>query len=262
MKLGGVLTTVAFGILTFGGFMSALFVSNSEAVTWFRFATELGSVEGTVLSSDRTNMRHNSSTIDAVHYEYRVDGTDFRGTSYCQGVGPSEGERVFVHYAVDDPSTSYVQGMRSAPFPLVTGVILLFPLAAVGLLMYGMHRGKKRLALMERGTSAWGLLVDHQPTNTRINNQQVHKLTFAFVDADGEKRTATDRSHRREFFDDQVARHVLVAGDDSCIVELLPGKPQIANEQWAPVSGFELWRVFILPIVAVVVILAASQITI
>jgi hypothetical protein len=44
-------------------------------------------------------------------------------------------------------------------------------------------------------------------------------------------------------------------------VQLLPGSPKIVDEQWAPVRGISLARVFILPIVAIVVIALASQVT-
>lgn len=261
VQLGGLLPTIAFALLAFGGFMATVFVSNSELATWYRFATELGTTEGTALHSENTNMQLNSSTVVLVEFGYRVNGDDFVGQSFCQGRIPEDDETVLVEYALNNPETSRIEGMRSAPFPATTAFILIVPFAAIVLLAVGYIRGRRRVELMQNGTSAWGLLTNREPTNTRINNQRVHKLTFTFLDEAGREQTATDRSHKSEFFDDQIARHVLKGPGRCCIVELLPGSPKIVDEQWAPVRGISRARVFILPIVAIVVIALASQVT-
>ena len=261
VQLGGLLPTIAFGILTIAGSLATVFVSNSEATTWYRFATELGTTEGTVFRSERTNMRHNSATVVLVEFGYRVNAQDFVGRSFCRGRVPADDETVVVEYAINDPETSRIQGMRSAPFPAETALILLFPFVAIVLLAVGFTRGRKRVALMENGTSAWALLTNREATNTRVNNQRVYKLTFTFVDDSGRKRTVTERSHKTQFQDDQVARHALISSAGGCIVELLPGRPKIVDEQWAPVTGMALAQVFILPVVAILAIAVASQVT-
>ena len=84
-----------------------------------------------------------------------------------------------------------------------------------------------------------------------------------FVDNTGEQRSATDRSHHCEFFNDQVTRHVLwdPHSHESCIAELITGKPEIANGAWQPVSHARVVICFALPVITVAMIYAANHIT-
>lgn len=258
--LGGFLPIIAWPMLAIGGFLSTVFTSNSELATGYHFAGELAEVEGFVTATEETNMRHNNRTVVAVTFDYRAQGQDLVCRSFTRERVPKVDSRVAVEYRLDKPEIARIKGMGSAPFPALSGITMLFPTVAIVLLMIGYFRGKKRVQLMRDGISAWGLLTAKEPTNTRINNQRVHKLTFAFVDDDGEQHTATDRTHKNEFYSDQIARHVLwdPHSDDSCIVELIPGKPKIHDGCWLPISTARLCLVFLPAVIAASMIYMAS----
>lgn len=252
VKLGGLLPLIGWGILAIGGFMATIFVSHSELATWFRFATELAVTQGEVVSVGGTNMRTNGQEALRVTFAYEVQGQSYQNASYSYGRHPVEGDPVGVEYAIGDPATARIPGMSTAAFPALVGLVLIFPGIGLLLVIFGMVRGRGRVKLMREGTSAWGLLTDRTPTNTRINNATVFELEFSYVDEQGQKGFATDRSHRGEFFDEDTPRHVLhhASTDKSCIVELLPGKPQIRDRQWQPASVGQLARVLVMPAIA------------
>jgi len=260
--LGGFLPIIAWPMLAIGGFLSTVFTGNSEFATGYRFAGELAEVEGHVTATDETNMRHNNRTVMEVRFDYRVQGKDLASRSFTRERVPEVDSSVVVEYRIDEPQIARIKGMGSAPFPALSSITMLFPTVAIVFLMIAYFRGKKRVQLMREGMSAWGLLTDKEPTNTRINNQRVHKLTFAFVDDNGEQRTATDRTHKSEFYSDQIARHVLwdPHSQESCIVELIPGKPKIHDGLWLPIANVRLLLVFLPAIIAFGMIYAATYI--
>lgn len=262
--LGGIWMMIGWPMLAFGGLLSTVFVGNSEIATWYRFATELATTQGIVVGSEATNMRNNRDEVLLVEFTYSVNAQDYRARSFTQQQPPEDDAVVTIEYAVNKPENARIGGMRSAPFPAVAGLTLIAPSVAIVLLLIGYLRGRKKLRLMRDGTSVWGLLTDRQPTNTRINNQRVYRLTFSFVDDSGKQRTATDRSHRSEFFNDQVARHVLWDrhSRDSCIAELITGKPKIGDGAWQPISNARIALLFVLPAIAFTAIYAASHITV
>jgi hypothetical protein len=258
--LGGVLPTIAFAVLTFGGFMAMIFITNSELATSLAFAPELATTDGIVLQSEATNSRINSERVVRVTYRYSVNAQEHVGKSFCQGKPPATDSQVLIEYDANDPAISRIAGMRTRPFPKEIGLLLILPFAAILLLGFAYLRGKRRVRLMQYGKSAWGLLTNKRPTSTRINSQRVYELEFTFLDDDGQKRQATGRSHKSTFFDDEVARHVLWDPEtrQNCIVELLPGRPQIADQQWQPASTLRVLVALILPAAAGIATYAAT----
>lgn len=262
--LGGVLPIIAWPMLAIGGFLATVFTGNSELATGWRFAGELAEVDGAVLTSEETNMRSNNQDVLSVKFVYTVNGEEFEGRSFTKQQPPAKDAAVTVEHRVDKPEVARIKGMGSAPFGAIAGITMLFPTLGFIMLMIGYFSGKRRIQLMRDGTSAWGLLTDKQSTNTRINNQRVYKLTFAFVDDGGNQRKASDRTHKSQFFSDETARHVLWDGEsgDSCIVELIPGKPKIRDGCWEPISTVRLILLFVPAVIVLGLVYAASFITV
>ncbi|MFK7738753.1 MAG: hypothetical protein AB8H80_00415 [Planctomycetota bacterium] len=264
--LGGALPTIGFATLAVGGFLGVVFAANSELSSWWRFRGELALTEGRVVAVDNANVRVNEEYVQAITFSYRALGRDRLATSYGRGAMPAKDEAIQIEYAVRNPDAARIPGFNSAPLPVWAAFPLLFTLISIGLIWFGWRKGRRRVWLMEHGHSAWGLLTSTSPTNTRINNQVVQRLTFAFVDANGDRATATDRSHHEEYGREDIARHVLY-GDSvgrregiSCIVELLPSKPEVHNGAWQPVSLGGLLRVLIVPAIALAMIALATQV--
>ena len=263
VRLGGVLPTIAWFMLTIGGVLATVFVGNSEWATMWRFRGGCARTTGTVAHIIKTDKSINNSQVMRVDFDFRALGQEHRARSYTHADVPAAGSTVEVEYVVDDPGAARIIGMRTAPFGKVVALILLFPLGATIAIAVALARSRRRLRLMQHGRSTWGILTDKSETSGRVNGRRVYSLTFAFVDEAGDKRLATDLSHRSEFFGDDVARHVLYAPDSeqACVADLIPGRPRTANGEWLPAGATELLRVLIPPAIAITAIALASYVS-
>lgn len=264
VRLGGMLAMIAWIVLTIGGSMATLFVNKSTLFTAGRYQGELAVGLGTVVDSGETSSRSNGNTVVSATFVHEVDGVEYECVSYHMGGELQVDTQYDIEWPVGAPEHARIVGMQERPFDGLVGLILLFPGMALVLLTVAMVVNSRRLRLMRRGLSAWGVLTAKEPTRSQVNGQQVHELQFQFVDDGGTQRTATERTHDREFFDEDVARHVLFdAGSGrSCLVDLIPGQPQIIDGCWlAPAFG-DVLRVLLLPAVAITAIAIASASTI
>lgn len=261
VRLGGIVMMIGWLVFAFGGAMATMFVGNSTLLTSSRYTGELATGLGTVVASGETSSRSNGNTIVSATFVHEVDGVEHECVSFHDG-GPLQVDaRYEIEWPVGMPQHARIVGMMERRFEGWVGLVLLFPFAAVVLLTVALFRNGRRVRLMRRGNSAWGVLTAKEPTRTQVNGRYVHRLSFEFVDERGARRTATDRTHDLEFFDEQVARHVLFdeASGRSCLVELIPGRPQALDGAWRPPALGDLLRVLILPVVAIAAITLAQQ---
>jgi len=260
--LGGYLVMTAWLVITISGSTAAIFVGNSTLLTSWRFAGDLIGGSAEVLANEPTSSRSNGRQIHRITFGYEAEGRAFEAASYCDAPGPAVGAEVAFEAPADSPALARISGMRERPFPAWAAFPALFPLVGFGLLAFGVAANARRLALLRRGHSAWGLLTEKRPTRTQVNGRPVYRLTFRFLDRHGSERTAEARSHDAEHFDEQVARHVLY--DDagrSCVAEVLPGAPEVEDGRWRPAPPGAVARVLALPALAAAGFAALSAVT-
>jgi len=263
VRLGGVGAGISWLVLAFGGVLATVFIGNSSLLTSWRFAGTRVVAQGEVLAVERTSSRINDVFVQRVSFEFEApDGRFAEASSYGTAPVPQVAATVEVEWPEGSPELARIVGMRAQAFSEWVGLTLIAPLAGLVGLALSLRANSRRLRLMREGESAWGVLTKTERTNTQINNQYVHRLYFEFVDVAGERRTATDRTHRAEFFDRDVARRVLYdpRTDDTCILELTPGSPAIDNGAWLPVGAGALAKVLLLPCVAAAVIAIAASV--
>ncbi|MGB3967303.1 MAG: hypothetical protein WBO45_11290 [Planctomycetota bacterium] len=156
-----------------------------------------------------------------------------------------------------DPTTARIQGMSSAPLPAIVGLTLLFPLVGVVLIVVGAWRGGTRVRLLRDGGLVMGRLIHRQATGTKINNQTVHRLTFAFTDAANQHRKVVIRSHRLDLLDTGATQPLLhEPGTDHAIAwHALPGRPTTDRDGLLqPVGMVGLLPVLLPPTVIAIVL--------
>ena len=261
VRLGGVLPIVGWLMLGVGGFLSTVFVGNSEFATWIRFATELATTTGEVVDVEQANAKINDRQVMLVAVAFEVDGHDYRARSFADEIVPAVGDEVVVEYAVADPTVARIPGLRSAPFPALVALTLLFPLVAIVLLAVAWRQADRRLWLMRNGAAHVAELIDKKSTRTRVNHRMVYELTFSFVDDAGARRSVRDRSHRPEFQDAGVPRLVLSAPEDGgCVAELIPGRPAVVDGEWRPAPLRSALARMLLPAFAVAMLYLASYV--
>jgi hypothetical protein len=260
VRLGGVLPTIGWALLAFGLIFSWAFVANSELMTAGAFDAPLNKTEGRVLAAEATSIEVNGSRVVAVDFEFSVGDTPYRGTSWTRGRHPSEGDTVQVEYVRGKPALSRIPGMSTAPMPAAVGFVLILPLVGLVLVGLGAFSAGKRVHLLRHGKLATGRLVDSQPTNTKINNRRVMRMTFEFVDDQKQVRQAVARSHRTELFQDATLLLYEAGSDKAVPWQTLPGKPTTdANGELQSIGLGGLLPVLILPTIIAVVVSLVSQ---
>lgn len=260
--LSGVVPLLGWIILGVGVVLSSLFLRISEPIFNDPFAGRTHTLEGRLVKVEATAAKINDDTVQAVHFEYAIGDRSRLGVSYTTGAVPDVGATVTVEYVRGQPTTARIRGMRTAMFPAVTGFVLVFPAIGVLLLLLGVRQGWRRVGLLQNGVLARGRLVGSRPTNTKINNQRVHELTFEFVDAANRARRGVVRTHRLHAVTDEPEEVLLYEPDGPRIVlwDMLPSHPELDRDgNFLPAGLGRLVPVLLPPtIVAVVLSLSGS----
>ncbi|MBL9077589.1 MAG: DUF3592 domain-containing protein [Planctomycetes bacterium] len=248
----GALALVGWLVTGFGLVFAMLFLRHAEPLSGDPFDGPLASVSGRVLAVESTGASVNSRHVWRVRFAYEVAGRSLQGTSYGSGEVPAVDADVPVDYVAGDPVTARVRGMRTAMFPAVVWFVLILPGAGLVLLCLAVWTGWRRVGLLQHGVLTTGRLVASRPTNTRINQQRVHELTFRYRGADGQERDGTVRTHRLQSVSDEAEETLFCdpAGDRIVLWDLLPRRPEIDRDgHFLPVGLGGLWFVLLPPTV-------------
>lgn len=224
-----------FGWLFFGfgmifvwpfGFFSAL----NAAYFW---VGTLETTAGTVAAVTATNASEGDVPVYANQYLFRVEQleAEYRGESYTTGAQFAVGDSVTVEYLRNRPEISRIQGARAGTFsPWVFCFVGIFPAVGLAFIIFSLKNGLKGSRLLKHGQLTRGKLIDKQPTNTRINNQTVYKLTFEFTAANGQRYQASANSHQPANLEDEAREQILydpANPQHAVLVDNLPGSPEI-----------------------------------
>ena len=231
LMFGGTMNQVAWLGLAGTMFLFWLVVMNCEAITWLTFPADLKTATGAVTSSFKTNVseggsKHSKGTpIYSTSYSYSINGKPFTGVSYALGQQLMPGQMVTVEYSGANPQLSRIQGFRVRMLGWAAVFVLLAPLVCMCLMLPGYFLGRKTRRLLECGQLAEGSLKSKEPTNTRINNKRVFKLTFDFTASDGRTHQAKSRTHHPEKLEDEASEQIIYDPADptqSLLVDAMP----------------------------------------
>jgi hypothetical protein len=177
-----------------------------------------------------TSASENRTRVYSYKYSFRAEGADYEGVSYATGRRHEPGEPVVVDYVEGNPALSRIRGMRRAEFGPWVLFVLIFPLVGFVFIVVSLRGGLKANRLLRHGKLAWGELVSKEPTNTRINNRTVYKLTFEFQPEEGGHAQAVARSHMPEKLQDEQRERLLYdpfRPDYAILLDSLPAAPAI-----------------------------------
>jgi hypothetical protein len=251
---GGVMVLIGWIVLGIGGVFAAVFLRMAEPL-FDPLDTARRVIEGRVTAVEQTSVQVNKVDVQAVRFEFPVGERQVQGISYTTGGAPAVGSSVPVEYAPGHPGSARVRGMRSAPFPSAVRTVLVMPAAGAVVLLLGMMLGLRTLRLLRHGVLARAQLVASEPTNTKINNQRVHRLTFRWRDAAGRDREGTYRTHRLAPVTDEREELLLHEPDGPRVMpwDALPfTPPRDAEGHFLPLGFGQLARVLIAPSALVV----------
>lgn len=218
---------------------------------------KIKTVDGRVIAVEDTNASENDTPIYANHYAYRIERweREYQGVSYSLGRRFEPGQTVTVEYLRSDPTNSRIAGTRQGWFsPWVLLIVLPFPLIGLGFIVFGLRNGLKANRLLANGKVGLGTLKSMVPTNTRVNNQTVYKLTFEFTADDGRYCEVVAKTHLTSRLRDDDQERLLYDPDNpsyAVMLDNLPGKPDIDElGQIRPASPGSGWLVLVLPLLA------------
>lgn len=261
MAFGGALNQMGWALFAFGMCFFWGFFVNCEAISWLSFRGPLNTTAATITRSEKTNASEGGSKsrpgtpIYANHYSFVQDRKEYTGCSYATGRALSSGQSVNIEYSPGNPEISRIQGMRSRMFGAGASMVVIFPIAGLGLMLPGYFLGKKAKRLLECGQLAEAALQDKQPTNTSINKQRVYKLRFEFTASDGRKYPATTRTHQPAKLEDEATEQVIYDPNDpqrALLVDAMPGAFRVdENGNIQPESSRRALLVTILPVLTV-----------
>ena len=221
---------------------------------------DVDTAQGVVSTIGTTSASENETPVYANHYAFRVERLeeDFNGISYTTGRPFSEGESVTIEYLGAYPDISRIQGARSGTFSWwVLCIVGIFPLVGIVFVALSLVSGFKSNRLLSHGNVALGTLISKEPTNTRINNQTVYKLTFEFTTDTGQRCEATARSHQPYALEDEPQEQLLYDPqnpENAVLLDNLPGEPDIdefGNIQVANMG--RSMRALVLPVAVVTI---------
>ncbi len=257
LLFGGFLNQFGWIFFGFGMIFVWVFGSSTDPKVWLDFRGDLRESQGVIIRCEETNASENDSPIFAYYYEFETDGQKHEGMSYSVGGQRALGEKVTVQFPRGRPARSRVKGMRTAMFPaFVLPLVVLFPFIGLCFMLAGFCKGRKAVRLLANGEQAFGVLKSREPTNTRINNRRVYKLTFEFKDQTGQAREATAKTHEPESLQDDAEEPLLydpIRPSYSTMLDHLPGAPRLDEMgQIQTKSAIGSLLVLIIPAVSIV----------
>ena len=255
--LGGIGAILGWILLGMGAVFVLVFAGNAEPLFGDPFGGPVSSLRGTVTEVRATAVKVNRRRVLAVQFEYGSGEPRQQGVSYTLETPPSPGSEVELEVARTQPVAARIRGMRTHPLPAWLNVVLLLPIVGGVVLLLSVRKGFARVRLLQYGEVAQATLVEREATNTSINNQRVHKLTFRFVDRNKRERLAIARTHRVAALTDEPSETVLhdPDGDAAVLLDELPARTRIDadGQLTAPAFGRVL-AVLIAPAAIVLVL--------
>ena len=157
---------------------------------------------------------------------------------------------VTIEYRPDDPATSRIEGMGSAPIPGVFGVLGPIPLAGLAMAGPGLVRGRKARRLLADGKLALGTLKSEVPTDASIDIDDddvvyVYELTFEFTADDGHAYEVVSKTYKPSVLKDGERKRLLYDAYNpsyAVMLDSLPGSPRIdetgqIRSRWGGIGG-------------------------
>jgi Protein of unknown function (DUF3592) len=209
LLFGGILNLMGYLFLLFGLVFVRAFDIPGTIDGFINFQGELAEVSGEVTAVNETSMYENDFMVYQIHFKYtELNGQSYENFSYSTNP-PALAEIVIVEYNVANPYYSRIQGLRFSEAPVWVSFVLIFPLIGLIIALTGFAKGLVAAQLVRVGELTEGVLKSKSPTNVRINNQPVYKLTFEFRTRDGQIHQCISKTHQPYKLEDDQKEKIL-----------------------------------------------------
>ncbi|MCU0447589.1 MAG: DUF3592 domain-containing protein [Microscillaceae bacterium] len=253
---GSLIAQMGWFFFGFGMIFVIVFVGNADFSGFYLDANSPTAI-GTVSGVEATNSSVNKRRVYAINYQFTdSQGKIQQGTSYTTGSLPNTGDQVKVQYLASKPSYSRIEGLSQSTFPIFVLFVLIFPIIGLAFVLSHTVFAIKALQLLKNGQIARGRLIKSEPTNTRINEQTVMKMTFEFVAQDGQRYEAIAKTHLVHLLTDEREEMLFynpLRPQNAVLKDNLPGHPQVNPDgTFAPLSLAGAMPYLIIPGITIV----------
>jgi hypothetical protein len=184
-------------------------------------------VKGKITEVHGTNASINDMPVYEYVYKYSPsDGGHYEGIGYSTGQKFREGAPIMVKYKRNQAEISEVKELRNSTFSAGAGfIVLIFPLIGGILMFFGTKKAINSIMILKVGELAYGKFLHKTPTNTRVNNQMVYKLTFEFTANNGKVYEAIAKTHQYQRLLDEEQEQLVYdpdAPENAVMLDALP----------------------------------------
>jgi len=223
---------------TFTGLM-VLFVFGMQVdFSDYKFSDNPSVTRGNIKNVIPTNSYINDVQVIKYQYNYTTpDGKKFESESYSTGNQFTINQDVVVEYIQDEPEISRIEGTRKGAFEFWI-LLIISPFILIGgiLLGFRINYGLKAIKLIRYGEVAYGKLIDKQPTNTKINNSTVYKLSFQFTATNGTTYTTIAKTHLPYNLEDEPEEMLVYDANNPDKAVLIDSLPKVVKKFFNGVS--------------------------
>lgn len=281
---GGFVNQFGWGFFGFGMIFFWVFGSLVSFDDVFYSSRELQKTTGLVVEIRDTNASEDDARVQMISFAFvkpgsnavlpaeampAVDGnadSDFVLTQcYQTATQLNPGQRVEVEFPLNKPHLAKISGTRRGIFPVwVLLLVGIFPFIGLVFMFFGIRRGLLIRRLLSQSCMTFGVLIGKEPTNTRVNNQTVMKLTFSFETHDGRAAKVVARTHEYEHLVDEAEEPLLynpVCPAEACLLDDIPGRPRLDEYGClAPRDGDGTLTTLLVPAAAIAINLFAAAV--
>jgi len=197
----------------------------------YKFDENSPITEGKIIKVLKTNAKENNISVVKYEYEYNINSQTYKAESYTTGKQYVEQQTVEIQYIESEPQISRIENTRKGAFD--PWFLLFFtPFLFVGgsMVGVGIYLSLNSIKLLKFGEIAYGILVDKQPTNVKINNKTVYKLFFEFQARDGQKYTTIAKTHRPALLENEVKEKLVYDPNNPSKAVVIDTLPQIVKD--------------------------------
>lgn len=187
---GGPLQQFGWAFFGMGMLFTLIFVPATD-VSFLTFRGETATAQAVVTDvaptrySEGGGKGRQGTRVMEVRYRWTDGaGTNYQGSSYTTRVTTAVGETAPLEYLVANPERSRIVGLQRSPVSALALIVLIFPAAGFGLILWGRHKARQQLRLLEHGHLAEALVLN---VDSRKYGKRQRQYTLSLrVPAEGE----------------------------------------------------------------------------
>ncbi len=186
------------------------------------------SEEATITRSEETQYLVNDSPLYEYFYLYSVDGNASCSGSFLEFAGVySPGQEIRIEYLIDAPEISRIAGKDRRNFDQImflAGIACL--LVGFSFLYPSIRKTRRERKILMAGLPASGKLIHAEPTNLKVNEQPVYKLTYEYSTGKNASQKFSIRSHLIKNFSEEHKENLIYdprRPSRALVIDTLPG---------------------------------------